>query len=57
VFKVQPLSIQFHGDVAIAHNNFQETLRDAEHQLSDLEPEHTTPVFSFWHYLVYLEFA
>jgi ketosteroid isomerase-like protein len=29
VFEVQPLTIQIHGDVAIAHSNFQETLRDA----------------------------
>lgn len=30
VFEVQPLTIQFHGDVAIALSNFKETLRDAD---------------------------
>ena len=29
VFDVQALTIQFHGDVAIAHSNFKETMRDA----------------------------
>jgi len=29
-FEVQPVSIQIHGDIAIAHLNFQETMRDAE---------------------------
>ena len=29
-FEVQPIAIQLHGDVAILHLNFQETMRDAE---------------------------
>ena len=29
-FKAQPVSIVFNGDVAIAHLNFEETMRDSE---------------------------